>query len=588
MIAVHHLWKAFYDERQAATVVAVEDVSLEVQRGEFVCICGPSGCGKSTLIRILAGLEDKTLGRIDLAGGQRTRPPVMVFQEASLFPWRTVRENVGYPLEIQGVARAERERRIGPMLEMTKLSDFADSYPHQLSGGMKQRASVARALIDDSSDILLMDEPFGALDEQTRLQLQQELLRIWERSGKTVVFITHSVEEALTLGDRVLVMSARPGRIVADIAVPFGRPRNVLAMRRDPLFGEVGHRVWSLLRQEHSADDEAPAAAATVAAAVPIAPAAKTAPETPATVAVAAVTAPQVAPGASAEAVPAPEPAASVAPTPVAGGDGRSVDRAALEALVRPSLWARSLHTVGTFTPLLVLLAWELLGRAGVVDVRFFPAPSMIAHTFWEEIASGNLLHDALASTGRVAVGYVMGGVPALLLALALGLWRTPRALILPIFSSLYTVPKIALYPLLLLLFGLGEMPKYVLVALSTFFLIFFNSLTGVLQIPRIYLDVARNVGTSTAQLFRTVALPAALPGIFNGMRLAFGTAFVLLAAVEFVGAKSGLGYSIWSAWQTFAIEKMYVGIVSLSVIGYLCVTAVRWVEQKTVPWIKH
>jgi NitT/TauT family transport system permease protein len=212
----------------------------------------------------------------------------------------------------------------------------------------------------------------------------------------------------------------------------------------------------------------------------------------------------------------------------------------------------------------------------------------MIAGTFWDEIVSGNLPRDAMATVGRVAIGYTLGAVPALVLALGLGLWRTPRMLVLPIFSALYTVPKIALYPLLLLVFGIGEAPKYVLVALATFFLIFFNTLTGVLQIPRIYLDVARNLGTTTTQLFRTVALPAAMPGIFNGMRLAFATTFVLLAAVEFVGAKSGLGYSIWSAWQTFAVEKMYVGIVSISLIGYLCVTAVQWVERRAVPWIRH
>src|SRR5690606_29827606 len=159
-------------------------------------------------------------------------PPGMVFQEASVLPWLTVRENVGFPLSLQGVPASQRNQRVNELLELTGLSDFANALPHQLSGGMKQRVAVARALVDDR-EILLMDEPFGALDEQTRLQLQQELLRIWDTSGKTVVFITHSVDEALTLADRVLVMSPRPGRIVADLAVPFDRPRDVVALRRD-------------------------------------------------------------------------------------------------------------------------------------------------------------------------------------------------------------------------------------------------------------------------------------------------------------------------------------------------------------------
>jgi len=562
MIGVSHLWKAFYDRRDGNSVIAIEDVSFSIPRGQFVCICGPSGCGKSTLIRILAGLEDKSAGDIQLATRSDGRPPAMVFQESSLFPWRTVAENVGYPLELEGVRQAERKSRIVPLLEMTKLADFANSYPHQLSGGMKQRASVARALIDDSSEILLMDEPFGALDEQTRMDLQQELLRIWERSGKTVIFITHSVEEALTLGDRVIVMSARPGRIAADIAVPFGRPRDVLSMRRDPRFGELTFRIWNLLKgtpMEALTDEGChPSPAAEMA---------KNAIQPQKT-------------GAAARAAQRPQPA----PTDRASDQSR----AALVAAMRPGFWSRSLEYVGIFSPLVVLVLWEMLGRAKLIDPSFFPPPSMIAGTFWSELASGELLKDALATVSRVLIGYVMGAIPALVLALALGLWRVPRLLVLPIFSALYTVPKIAIYPLLLLLFGIGEIPKYVLVAIATFFLVFFSTLTGVIQIPSIYLDVARNLKTTTLQLFRTIALPAALPGVFNGMRLALGTTFVLLAAVEFVGAKSGLGYSIWSAWQTFAVEKMYVGIVSISAIGYLSVMIVQWIEWRMVPWLRH
>ncbi|MEO7007583.1 MAG: ABC transporter ATP-binding protein, partial [Caldimonas sp.] len=368
MIAVSHLWKAFYDERQGATVVAIEDVSFTIPRGQFVCICGPSGCGKSTLIRILAGLESKTAGAIELASQRAGRPPSMVFQEASLLPWRTVQQNVGYPLEMARVARAERGARIEPLLKMTKLADFRDAYPHQLSGGMKQRASVARALIDDSSEILLMDEPFGALDEQTRIELQQELLRIWERSGKTVIFITHSVEEALTLGDRVLVMSARPGHIVADIPVSFARPRDVLAMRRDPAFGELTYKVWQLLKGAHPAAPPDAAVPAGVTALLRKPVRAATSSDVPLTAAAGAPLASVAAPGAVAPLSGAADPTASAA-----------LDRNALEALVRPSLWARSMEAIGAFSPLLVLLLWELLARTEVIDPRFFPAPSMIA-----------------------------------------------------------------------------------------------------------------------------------------------------------------------------------------------------------------
>lgn len=242
-VEVTHLTKAFYDSEGDRVTVAVSDVSFSVKRGEFVCIVGPSGCGKTTVLRILAGLEEQLSGTVKL---HSTTPPAMVFQEASVLPWLTVSENIAFPLSLKGVASAEKEARVRDMLELTGLTEFATARPHQLSGGMKQRVSVARALVDDR-EILLMDEPFGALDEQTRLVLQQELLRIWETTGKTVVFITHSVDEALTLADRVLVMSPRPGRLVADLAVPFERPRDVVEMRRDQRFWDLTYEVWRLL-----------------------------------------------------------------------------------------------------------------------------------------------------------------------------------------------------------------------------------------------------------------------------------------------------------------------------------------------------
>lgn len=242
-IEVSHLTKAFYDSEGDRVTVAVSDVSFSVARGEFVCIVGPSGCGKTTVLRILADLEQKLGGTVKL---HSTTPPAMVFQEASVLPWLTVSENIAFPLSLKGVSRKEQETRVRDLLALTGLNDFARARPHQLSGGMKQRVSVARALVDDR-DILLMDEPFGALDEQTRLVLQQELLRIWEKTGKTVVFITHSVDEALTLADRVIVMSPRPGTLVANLTVPFERPRDVVEMRRDKRFWDMTYEVWRLL-----------------------------------------------------------------------------------------------------------------------------------------------------------------------------------------------------------------------------------------------------------------------------------------------------------------------------------------------------
>ena len=242
-IEVRNLVKAFYDASGDRITLATTGVNFTVKRGEFVCIVGPSGCGKTTVLRILAGLEQSLSGQVRIDSATE---PAMVFQEASVLPWLTVAQNVAFPLSLKGVSRQQQRERVGELLALTGLTEFADARPHQLSGGMKQRVSVARALVDDR-DVLLMDEPFGALDEQTRLTLQQELLGIWERTGKTVVFITHSVDEALTLADRVLVMSPRPGTIVADLAVPFERPRDVVEMRRDKRFWDLTYEVWRLL-----------------------------------------------------------------------------------------------------------------------------------------------------------------------------------------------------------------------------------------------------------------------------------------------------------------------------------------------------
>jgi NitT/TauT family transport system ATP-binding protein len=230
--------------------VAVNDISLEVDQGEFLVIVGPSGCGKTTLLRMIAGLETPTSGTIaSTAGSSQDSRNTMVFQGRSVFPWLTVAENVGYGLKIAGVSRSVRRETTHSLLALIGLSRFAKSYPHQLSEGMRQRVAIARALAVDPQ-LLLMDEPFGALDEQTRFILQEELLRIWERTRKTIVLVTHSIDEALTLADRVVVMSAQPGAVKAEIPVPFARPRSQATVRSDSQFSGLFTQIWDMLRDE--------------------------------------------------------------------------------------------------------------------------------------------------------------------------------------------------------------------------------------------------------------------------------------------------------------------------------------------------
>jgi NitT/TauT family transport system ATP-binding protein len=232
-----------------ARVVAVDDVSLSVAPGEFLCIVGPSGCGKSTLLRILAGLDHQTGGTIEVEATGWAVENAMVFQESGLFPWMDVETNVGFGLMTRGIRGREAAERVDAALRLVGLGKFRRHYPHQLSGGMRQRCAIARAFVTDPG-MLLMDEPFAALDAQNRVLLQAELVRIWEQTGKTVVYITHSIEEALLLGDRTVIMTAHPGRIKQIIDVPFPHPRDLVTLSASPEFGRLKLEIWRVLEEE--------------------------------------------------------------------------------------------------------------------------------------------------------------------------------------------------------------------------------------------------------------------------------------------------------------------------------------------------
>ncbi|QNA90427.1 ABC transporter ATP-binding protein [Massilia sp. Dwa41.01b] len=238
------------DERQ---VVALQDIDLDIPRGQFTCLLGPSGCGKSTLLNAVAGFSPPSSGSILVDGAQVAGPGPergMVFQEYALFPWMTVEQNVGFGLEIKGMPKARIRERVGALLGMLSLSDFRARYPKDLSGGMRQRVAIARVLALDSP-ILLMDEPFGALDALTRRNLQDELQRIWLETKKTILFVTHSIEEAIYLADRIVVMTYRPGTVKRDILVELPRMRDPAAPEFNALKRELGHLVMEEQQRHH-------------------------------------------------------------------------------------------------------------------------------------------------------------------------------------------------------------------------------------------------------------------------------------------------------------------------------------------------
>src|SRR2546421_9916059 len=249
MISLRNVSKVF--ESRGGTVTALDGVTFDVHSGQLLVLVGPSGCGKSTLLDLLGGLTAPTSGEVLVDGTPVTGPGLdrgIVFQQYALLPWRTAQDNVEFGLEAKRVPRRERAERARHFLDLVGLSGFADRYPHELSGGMKQRVALARVLAFDP-DVLLMDEPFGSLDAQRRETMQEELTGIWERTRKTIFFVTHDIDEAVYLGDRVVVLSARPARIREEVVIALPRPRGV-SVRRSIAFLETRNHIWDLIREE--------------------------------------------------------------------------------------------------------------------------------------------------------------------------------------------------------------------------------------------------------------------------------------------------------------------------------------------------
>lgn len=253
-IELRNITKTFSlsDDRSAKDVLALDDINLTIDRGEFLTIIGPSGCGKTTLLRIIASLTQPDSGEVLVDGEAVTEPGsqrAMVFQTFGLFPWKTVLDNVAFPLSVRKIPRAEATKRAQEHLDQVGLERFASAYPHQLSGGMQQRVGLARALAT-GADILLMDEPFGSIDAQTRELMQEELMRLWQEERKTVVFVTHDLDEAVSLADRVLLLSRGPGKVRESIPVNLPRPRSDYDVRAHEEFARVRGHLWNALRED--------------------------------------------------------------------------------------------------------------------------------------------------------------------------------------------------------------------------------------------------------------------------------------------------------------------------------------------------
>ena len=242
-------------------------------------------------------------------------------------------------------------------------------------------------------------------------------------------------------------------------------------------------------------------------------------------------------------------------------------------------------QVLSILSPLLLLAVWELSVRADLVDRRFIPAPSIIVIALWEMLLSGELARHLGASLGRIIAGFTIGVVPAVLLGLWMGLSRPVRAIVDPLIAAVYPIPKIAILPLLMVFFGIGEASKIAVVAISAFFPILINTYTGVATVDRIYLDVAQSFGASRALIFRRVVFPGALPVIFAGVRLALGVCLIVIVSAEFVAARSGIGFLIWSSWEILLIDKMFVGLLVIAAIGTLMNILLKEIQRRAIPW---
>lgn len=236
-------------------------------------------------------------------------------------------------------------------------------------------------------------------------------------------------------------------------------------------------------------------------------------------------------------------------------------------------------------SPAILLAVWQTVGMLGWIDLRFFPLPSTIAVTFYQELISGNWFIHVGATMGRVLFGFIVGSALGILIGALMGLIPWVRFVAYPLIASIYPIPKIAIFPLILLIFGLGEASKLVTISATCFFLLAISSMSGVMNIPRVYMDVGRNFGSRGIDFIATIAIPAALPAIFSGLKLALGSAFLVVVSLEFINAESGIGWQIWRSWELFSIKTMFVSLLTVSFLGLALVVVLDWLERKLVPW---
>ncbi len=518
-------------ETEKMPVRALQNVSFTVNEGEFLSIIGPSGCGKTTLLRIIGGLIEQTEGEVIFKKGavqDLHKNSGFVFQDPTLLPWRKVLGNTLLPLEVaKKKIEAEDEEKVKKILAMVDLTGFEHFYPNELSGGMKQRVAIARALVQDPL-VLLMDEPFGALDEITRGRMNFELLRIWKETGKTIVFVTHSIPEAVLLSDRVVILSDRPGTVKEVLEIKLKRDRDVNIIETDD-FSKYVQKVRKALGAYTNGRIHFN--------------------------------------------------------TKITRGEVVKPPKRLDDFVATPKISTLTLYTMYILVFLLTIGFWKGITSLFNIPPFLLPPPEDVFFEYLSLLGNGMLLKHTYVTLYETITGFLAGMTIGILLGYPLAKSRKLERILSPYIVAAQTAPKIALAPLIVIWLGFGLSSKIFLVALIVFFPIFVNMITGIRSSDRNLLELMKSTGASKFDIFRKIEIPSSLPMLFAGFKTAITLAVIGAVVGEFVGANAGLGYLTIYAAGLMDTPQVFVAIIQLTVLGIILYALVSFIEKLLMPW---
>lgn len=518
----------------AGSHLALQDINLRVAPGEFVAIVGPSGCGKSTLLRIISGLMKPTHGVVRIDNNEvRDVPPRMgfVFQSDALLPWKTAEEVVTIGGVLAGRDAGASQQKAQRLLEELGLGQALHKHPGELSGGMRKRVSLTRTMAYEPT-IFLLDEPFSALDAQTRIHVGNRFLEVLERLGQTAIFVTHDIEEAIALADRVIVMTASPGRIAADFVVDLPRPRDYYRSRFEPGFRELQERVWEVLRTQM-------------------------------------------------QGVLAAEEGAKSQDAGEAEDSAAAFDRGTAAARRRARIRGLADQALATVLP---LLAWQLLAQSDSAR-KWISSPIDVAERLWAMLLDGSLEMHTWATVSEAALGLLAGIVLGLLPGLLLGFWPRLSKALDPIVMGFYSLPRVSLAPLFIIWLGIGLVSKAALVASMVLFVVLFNVREGIRNIDPDIVDSFRSMNASRAAMLRHVVIPSLIPWLVTAVRIGIGMALVGAVVGEMIASSRGLGWYVNYATNIYDMTGAITALVALMALAMAFNAILGILERRVMTW---